>query len=139
MDEIIEPDANVEAMCMERFEETNKKRTQGTYEYFSGNPLNIFANLYRADKIIDKNRFMAIVAESDDESVKWIVDVEHYDYKRFDLKWLTYCYDVFLNELGSSENVSKKIIDKFYEDYSEGKLEKNVVDKVIRYFLMNNR
>ena len=66
-----------------------------------------------------------------------MVDVNQFDYQRFDLNWLTFCSEAFLRELGSDKDISKKIIEKFYLDYFEGKLEKDVVDKVIKYFLRN--
>ena len=137
LDGIREPDKQVEALCLDQFEEINRERAAGIYKSLYGNPLNMFANFYRDGKIIDRERFINIVTGSDDESIKWMVDVNQFDYQRFDLNWLTFCSEAFLRELGSDKDISKKIIEKFYLDYFEGKLEKDVVDKVIKYFLRN--
>ena len=135
MDELRSPDKQIEAKCLSHFEEINKKRAKGIYEAYFGNPLNKFANLYRANLIIDKSRFIAVVSESDDESAKWLVDVENYDYDKFNVEWLTYCYDDFLEELSSNETIARKILEKFYIAYFDGKLEKPAIDTVLKFFL----
>lgn len=134
-----EPDADIEDKCFNRLDEINDNRKEGIFEQLSGNPMNRFANLYLAGLVINKERFTKIVSESEDESAKWIVDVENYNYEQFDVKWLRYCKDEYLIELAGNRTVSKKIQDKFYRDYFDGKLEKPEIDIVLKFFLNKNQ
>lgn len=61
----------------------------------------------------------------------WLSDRECFDYTKFDTKWLAYCSDNLLKDIGENPQVRKKIQEAMKKQYLEGHID---VDSVKRYF-----
>lgn len=132
---IIDPDDKLEKKAIDGIHDETEKQKQGIYTFSDGNVLRIFGSLYLEDKLVDKDRFLMVLNETNNENVKWFVNPETYNYDTFKLGWLYEVREKTLKELAQNKEVSKRIKEIFSREYSAGRIDEGIVKIILKYFL----
>lgn len=74
--------------------------------------------LFLNDKILDIDSLKKIVEKSDDEMSKWLLDLDEFDYRKFQCSWLTLCSQSLIETIVKNETVKKNILKIYKEQYS---------------------
>ena len=92
-------------------------------------------NLYLEDKIINVRFLKKMVYESDDEMSKWLLDLNNFDYNRFECSWLVLCGDQLLKSIVENQEVKKNIISVYKKQYDSLSKTDKVNDIIVKYFI----
>lgn len=71
----------------------------------------------------------------DNEFTKWLVDLERYDYSRFDLTWLKRGYVSLLNKLADNKIVRDSIVSVYKKKYPSEYIDNKTNEIIIKYFV----
>lgn len=74
-------------------------------------------NLFLSDKIYDIELLKSIVRKSDDEMSKWLLDLEGFDYRKFQCNWLILCHQGLIDLIAKNRTAREKIISVYKEQY----------------------
>jgi len=135
--DLITPNDNAEKLAFIAIEKENKIVNSEGLVINSGhsNLIGHYLDLYLNDKLIDKDKFIRLVNESNYNVGKWLIDIENYNYDDFDINWLNGCSDFLLKSISSNEIVKRKIVEKYKGQYFYQFIEKRVTEKIVEYFL----
>lgn len=98
--------------------------------------LSRLVTLFTVGKIEDKKSLKLIVNRVGDERLKWLMDMENYDYTLFECKWLEWCSQKVLNSITSNQAIRQKILEIYREQYRLRKTTSGVNDIIVQYFLV---
>ncbi len=138
--EVIEPNKELENKAFDFLvnhnEEKRKQKKKGLQTYSSDdNVENSLLNLYLSDMIIAVDRLKIVIAESEDDFSKWLVDAEGYDYTQFNMSWLNHCYPSLLTKLAENEKIRDSIVSVYKEKYQTEFIDKKTNEILIKYFI----
>lgn len=102
-----------------------------TYE----STIQALAVLYINDKICMRDQVKECIQKSGNEILKWLVDTDEYDYKKFDLSWLGKATDSLLESLAKSEKSRRQITKCIKNAYLDSNLDKDILDKYFEFFV----
>lgn len=74
-------------------------------------------NLFLADKIIDIELLKSIVKKSEDEMSKWLLDLDGFDYSKFQCSWLTLCHQGLIDSIVGNAIAKENILNIYKEQY----------------------
>ena len=89
-------------------------------------------NLYLNGFILSKDRLREIIESSGMDFPSWLINLDDYDYDKFDVNWLSLCSQRLLSEI--SGRVKKTIGRKLVGAYKSGKINKKLTDIYFDYF-----
>lgn len=92
-------------------------------------------NLFLDSKIIDVKVLKSTVEKSDDEMSKWLLDLENYDYRKFDCSWLTLCQKGLIDLIVQNDVARKSIVNTYKEQYNTIIDIAQINDIIIRDFI----
>lgn len=105
--------------------------TPNTYD----STIQSLAVLYINDKIYMRDQVKEGIQKSGNEILKWLVDTDEYDYKKFDLSWLGKATDSLLKSLAKSEKSRRQITKCIKNAYLDSNLDKDILDKYFKFFV----
>ena len=82
----------------------------------------------------DKEKIKKVIKESRSEICKWLIDVDRFNYKDFDLNWLLGCPGGLLKKLAKKPIVRKNVIQEVKKQFSNGKLKNEILKIYMEYF-----
>ena len=91
--------------------------------------------LYINDKICMRDQVKECIQDSGNEMLKWLIDTDEYDYKKFDPSWLNMATDSLLESLAESEKSKRKITKCIKNIYLHSNLSKDILDKYFKFFV----
>jgi hypothetical protein len=92
-------------------------------------------NLFLSDKINDIELLKSIVRKSNDEMSKWLVDLEKFDYGKFQCKWLTLCPQGLIDLIAGNRIARESIISVYKEQYGSLTDSTKINDIIIKNFV----
>lgn len=92
-------------------------------------------NLFLDDKIIDVEALERIIKDSEDEASKWLMDMEKYDYSKFDCSWLNLCQDGLIKKIVENDIVRKEILSAYKEQFNKLSEKSKVNEIIVKYFI----
>lgn len=92
-------------------------------------------NLFLSDKIYDIELLKSIVRKSDDEMSKWLLDLEGFDYGKFQCKWLTLCRQGLIDSIAGNKIARESIISVYKEQYDSLTDSTKINDIIIKNFI----
>ena len=92
-------------------------------------------NLYLNTKIIDIELLRKVVYKTDDEMLKWLLDMDKYDYVNFDCIWLTKCQQRLIELIVENKIARKSIINAYKKQYETFTNNTKINDIIINYFI----
>lgn len=92
-------------------------------------------NLYLKNKIINVDELKKTASKSYNEMFKWLLDLEAYDYSKFDCLWLTLCSDRLLQTIAENEVTKKSVILAYKEQYGSFPEADKVGEIIVKYFI----
>jgi hypothetical protein len=92
-------------------------------------------NLYLSDKINDIELLKSIVRKSDDEMSKWLLDLDGFDYGKFQCKWLTLCHQGLIDLIAGNRIARESIIRVYKEQYGSLTDSTKINDIIIKNFV----
>ena len=101
---------------------------KGNHEQLIYNLLNLYLNGF----IIYEDRCREIIKNNEIEIASWLINLNDYDYDKFNINWLSSCSENLLSKI--SGQVKVKIACKLVEAYKTGKLNKKLIDIYFNYF-----
>lgn len=78
------------------------------------------------------------IKESGIDFYEWVVDVDNYDYKNFDVSWLKIATDSLLKTIVDSTNAKKEISKVVRHAYLNGNDDKDLLKIYFKYFVDEN-
>lgn len=119
--------------------ENSKKEDKQGIKFIGGiNYIDILkelVNLYLNDKIINIDILKKMVYESDDEMSKWLMDLNKFDYNKFECSWLVLCGDKLLKAIVENPEVKHNIISAYKRQYDSLPQLDKVSDIIVKYFI----
>ncbi len=97
--------------------------------------IGLLTNLYLNDKIIMKKEVFDEISKSDIASYEWMIDVNNYNYKDFDVSWLSMCTNKFLETIASIPSVKDEISKKVKEAYLSNCIDNHILKRYFEYFV----
>ena len=92
-------------------------------------------NLFLDNKIIDVELLKNIVGKSDDEMSKWLLDLDNFDYRKFDCSWLTLCQQGLIDLIVANDIARKGILNNYKEQYDTLTDSTKITDIIVRNFI----
>ena len=92
-------------------------------------------NLFLDNKIIDVELLKNIVGKSDDEMSKWLLDLDNFDYTKFDCSWLTLCQQGLIDLIVANDIARKGILNNYKEQYDTLTDSTKITDIIVRNFI----
>ena len=92
-------------------------------------------NLFLSDKIYDIELLKSIVRKSDDEMSKWLLDLEGFDYRKFQCNWLILCHQGLIDLIAKNRTAREKIISVYKEQYGSLTDGTKINDIIIKNFI----
>lgn len=92
-------------------------------------------NLFLNDKIIDVELLKNVVEKSDDEMSKWLLDLEGFDYAKFNCSWLKLCKQKLLDSIVENEIAKKSILNIYKRQYGTLTESEKINDIIINNFI----
>ena len=140
--EVIVNDARVEmeiVSWLSSMIENSKKEDHSNILYIGGlshlSILKQLINLYLDNKIINVENLKKVTYESDDEMSKWLLDLNEFDYNKFECSWLGLCGDKLLKSIVENPEVKQNIISAYKKQYDSLSESDKVSDIIVKYFI----
>lgn len=134
MHNIIEPDEEYEKLFFAQIG-TIKEQSRGcipnTYQIM----LNEMYNLYINDKVKHIDKLKEVIMNSDDPSLKFLGDMDNFDYGKFDIEWLNLFRGGLLTEIAQNETAKTNISKKFAEKIECGEVSTQLLKLYFKYFV----
>lgn len=92
-------------------------------------------NLFLNDKIIDVDLLKNIVGKSDDEMSKWLLDLQGFDYTKFNCSWLKLCKQKLLDSIVKNEIAKNSILNIYKMQYATLAEREKINDIIINNFI----
>lgn len=93
-------------------------------------------NLYLNKKIVDYDTLKKLIYDSSEELTKWLINMNDYDYSKFDCKWLETSNELLLEQIAQNPIAVKGIL-KAYKSQFETKAIGSEVTKIInKHFII---
>lgn len=122
-----------------RNEMQNNQKATGIFldsNYNYSDVINALTNLYLNNKIINHNELKYLIYESSEELSKWLIDMNGYDYTKFDCNWLETCSELLLEQISQNPIAVKGIL-KAYKSQFETKAISSEVTRIInKHFII---
>lgn len=92
-------------------------------------------NLFLGNKIFDIDRLRIITENTSDELAKWLLDLDKFDYRKFDYSWLLLCADNLLETIAKNENARRNIVLIYKEQYEAMEGREEIHNIIVKYFI----
>lgn len=132
-DDIVKPNAEYERkifMDINNIKRLYINRIPNEYE----NVLTTMCNLYLNDKITDVETLKGIIKNSEQDHLKFLSDIENFDYRKFNIEWLTSFHKDLLMDISQNETAKRNIIRKFCEKIEVGEISNQLLKLYFKYF-----
>lgn len=94
-------------------------------------------NLYLYGIIKDATELLELSELARDNMSIWLLDIEKFDYDRFDCNWLSECGSILLQNISRSEIARKGILKAYQQQYDSKPMLDNVNDIIVKYFMVD--
>ena len=142
---IIEPNLNSEKNIYEWIESIatmeKKDETLGV-KLFSKEPIysdlvRNLINLFLNNLILEPVTLRKIVNEIGDNMSIWLLNIEKFDYTKFNCKWLTLCQTGLLKHIAMNRIAKEKILASYKSQYKSGTVPNKVTELILNFFIVN--
>ncbi len=119
--------------------EPNKKDSVSflpSNEYNYNGVVDNLINLYLKESIIDVETLKTIVYMTSDETLKWLIDLDEFDYSKFDCDWLLCCHPDLLGKIAKNKAARSNIIRIYKDKYKTMVSRSKINDIIIKYFIV---
>lgn len=134
---LTEKKSEIEEDIIKRLDKTQKESEgiqPSTYEEL----ISSLTVLYLNNKICMVGKVKDKIKESGIDFYEWVVDVDNYDYKNFDVSWLKIATDSLLKTIVDSTNAKKEISKVVRHAYLNGNDDKDLLKIYFKYFVDEN-
>ena len=94
----------------------------------------IMCDLFLKNKILDLKAFKAAAKTTDFKPVKWLSDIDNFDYTSFEVGMLDYCTPSLIKDVSLNIIARKGIGLRLIKDYKEGMWDRKKEDIYFKYF-----
>lgn len=109
-------------------DEVSSNQSESKMSYFMDFKENTLLRLYINGFVINKDFVNSILKKSNYRVVKWLLNIEGFNYDDFDVNFLIYFPPAFFKDALTPE-IKQKIINCIKVEYSHGRLEESVLDR----------
>ena len=95
------------------------------------------ANLFLNDLVIEIDALREVVKQFGDAMSQWLLNMDSFDYDRFDCNWIMLCQPGLLRSLARNDVVKNGILAAYRKQYKEGKILHKVESRIMKYFILN--
>ena len=134
---LTEKNSEIEKDIIKRLDKI-KKESEGIQPSPYEELISSLTVLYLNDKICMVNKVKDKIKESRMDFYEWVVDVDNYDYKNFDVSWLKIATDSLLKTIADSTNAKKEISRVVRRAYLNGNDDKDLLKIYFKYFVDEN-
>lgn len=115
----------------------NKKNDNGfrTYPNQTQVLLTNLINCYLNGKINNLDELKKVVKYSDSKMNQWLIDLDEFNYKDFDLNWLSLCHSGLLKTVSKNDTARNEIIKIFKDKFSKNEITSNIENIIVKYFI----
>lgn len=134
INDLIEMDDEIENDIIDslpQLKEENKGHHPNAYEQAIGS----LTNLYLNNKIINLEDVKIGIKQSGIPMYEWLVEVENYDYDKFDISWLGFCSDSLLKSIASFPTAKTGISNMVKRAYLNNNFDKTILQKYFEFFV----
>ena len=104
--------------------------------YNESDVINALCNLYLNKKIINESKLKEIVNKSSMELQKWLLNMDTYDYSKFDCHWLETSSPSLLKSISKKPVIVKNILKAYKKLYDTNDAHSKITDIITKYFLV---
>lgn len=119
--------------------ENSKKEDKSDIQFIGGmnysDIVKELVNLYLNDKLTNIDILKNMVYETDDEMSKWLLNLNNFDYNKFECSWLVLCGNRLLRSIAENQEVKQNIISSYKKQYDYLLEADKVNDIIIKYFI----
>ena len=119
--------------------ENSKKEDKSGIQFIGGmnysDIVKELVNLYLNDKLTNIDNLKNMVYETDDEMSKWLLNLNNFDYNKFECSWLVLCGGRLLKSIAENQEVKQNIISSYKKQYDYLLEADKVNDIIIKYFI----
>lgn len=134
MNDIIEPDVDYEKLIFEQMADIEKK-SRNCYPNDYNNILVTMCNLYMNNKLIQIDRFKEMIKESEEGELVFLSDKDNFDYKKFNLEWLTRYARGLLKEIAQNKKARYNISRIYAEKIERGEVSNMLLRIYFKHFV----
>lgn len=104
--------------------------------YNESDLINALCNLYLNKKIINESKLKEIADKSSMELPKWLLNMDTFDYSKFDCQWLETSSPSLLKSISKNPIAVKGILEAYKTQYESKAISTDVTDIIIKYFII---
>lgn len=120
-------------------EEQNDKLKIHTYPHYDESYIiNALCNLYLNKIIINESKLKEIIDKSSMELQKWLLNMDNYDYSKFDCHWLETSSPSLLKSISKKPIVVSNILKAYKKQYDTNGVQSKITDIIMKYFLVTD-
>ena len=118
-------------------QEDRKDKFGGTFpcQYGYMDVLREMVNLFLEDKVCDVDLLKTITEKTSDEMSKWLLDMNTFDYEKFECSWLLQCSSKLLESIAENKIVCENIRSVYKKQYDTLADRQDITDKIVKYFM----
>ncbi|MCM1155370.1 MAG: SIR2 family protein [Roseburia sp.] len=131
---IIEPDVKYEQLIFEQMADIEKK-SRNCYPNDYNNILVTMCNLDMNNKLVQIDRFKEMIKESEESELVFLSDKDNFDYKKFNLEWLTMYAGGLLKEIAQNKKARYNISRIYAEKIERGEVSNKLLRIYFKYFV----
>lgn len=133
INDILNPNSGYEQKIFTNINNIKERYSNCTPNEYE-NLLTTMCNLYLNDKIIEVKKLKEIIKDSEQDNLIFLSDVENFDYRKFDLEWLTSFHGGLLIEISQNGTARANITKKFCEKIEFGDISSQLLKLYFKYF-----
>ena len=104
-----------------------------TYGYMD--VLREMINLFLENKVCDIDFLKTIAQKTSDDMLKWLLDMNTFDYEKFKCSWLLQCHHMLLEYISANKGVCEKIRDAYKNQYDALLDKQKITDIIAKYII----
>lgn len=94
----------------------------------------LLCDIYLRGYIVNKKDLVDTVKAIGDPFTTWLIDLDGFDYSKFNVEWINRCYTPLLKRISSNDKAREGISKKIAEEYEQGHVDNRIMKKYFRFF-----
>ena len=120
---------------MEKEDNKDKSGVNIRSQYGYMDVLHEMITLFLENKVCDVDLLKTITERTSDEMSKWLLDMNTFDYEKFECSWLLQCSSKLLESIAENKIVCENIRSVYKKRYDTLADRQDITDKIVKYFM----
>lgn len=97
--------------------------------------IGLLCDMYLRNHIANTELLIETVRKVGDSFSVWLIDLDSFDYSKFDIEWLNRCYPPLLKDIRNNDKARVGIANRIAELYLKGKVDKQLLERYFKYIV----